>query len=80
MEKLLFYWKIKFTPSLCQTKYVAIIIDMKVIEWTLYFCFVKIVYMIVGEYEQRAVYKRYNVVDNGPGSVLETSGVIYRVK
>ena len=22
--------------------------------------------MIVGEYEQRAVYKRYNVVDNGP--------------
>ena len=33
--------------------------------------------MIVGEYEQRDVYKRYNVVDNGPDSVLETSGVIY---
>ena len=40
---------------------------------------VKIVSMIVGEYKQRAVYKRYNVVGNGPRSVLETSGVIYRV-
>ena len=36
--------------------------------------------MIVGEYEQRAVYKRYNAVDNGPDNVLETSGAIYRVK
>ena len=27
--------------------------------------------MIVDEYDQRAVYKRYNVVDNGPDSVLE---------
>ena len=37
-------------------------------------CFAK----IVGEYEQRAVYKRYNVVDNGSDFVLETFGVIYR--
>ena len=37
----------------------------------------KIVGMIVGEYVQRAVYKRYNVVGNGPDSVLETSSVIY---
>ena len=29
--------------------------------------------MIVDEYDQRAVYKRYNVVDNGPDSVLELS-------
>ena len=26
--------------------------------------------MIVGEYDQRAVYQCYNVVDNGPDSVL----------
>ena len=32
--------------------------------------------MIVGVHERRAVYKRYNVVDNGPDSVLETSGAI----
>ena len=38
-----------------------------------------IVCMIVGEYEQRAVYERYNVFGNGPNSVLETSGVIYHV-
>ena len=36
--------------------------------------------MFVGEYEQRAVYKRYYVVDNDPDSVLETSGAIYPVK
>ena len=43
-------------------------------------CFAKIVRMIVGEYEQRAFYKRYNVhvVGNGPDSVLETSGATYR--
>ena len=35
--------------------------------------------MIVGEYEQRAVYKRYNVVGNGPDSVLETFGAFDRV-
>ena len=46
---------------------------------TQYFCFAKIVRMIVGEYEQRAVYKRYTVVGNGLDSVVETSGVIYRV-
>ena len=34
----------------------------------------KIVCMIVGEYEQRAVYKGYDVVGNGPVIVLETSG------
>ena len=33
--------------------------------------------MVVGEYEPRAVYKRCNVVGNGPDSVLETSGAIY---
>ena len=27
----------------------------------------------VDEYEQRLVYKRYHVVDTGPGSVLQTS-------
>ena len=32
--------------------------------------FSKIVLVIVGEYEQRAVYKRNNVVGNGPDSVL----------
>ena len=37
----------------------------------------KIVCVIVGEYEQRAVFKRYNVVDNGPGNVFQTFGVIY---
>ena len=31
----------------------------------------QIVRIIVGEYEQRAVHKRYNVVGNGPNSVLE---------
>ena len=35
--------------------------------------------MIVGEYEQRAVYKRYNVVGSGPDSALETPGTIHRV-
>ena len=34
--------------------------------------------VIVGEYEQRAVYKRYNVVDNVPDCVLKTSGAIHR--
>ena len=32
--------------------------------------------MIVGEYNQRAVYKRDNVVGNGPDNILETFGVI----
>ena len=35
--------------------------------------------MIVGEYEQSVVYKRYDVVGNGPDCVFETSNVIYRV-
>ena len=35
--------------------------------------------MEVGEYEQRAIYKRYNVVGNGPDSVLETCHAIYYV-
>ena len=35
--------------------------------------------MIVGECEKRTVYNRYSVVSNRPGSVLETSGRIYRV-
>ena len=35
----------------------------------------KILHMIVGEYEQRAVYTCYNVVGNGH----ETFGVIYSV-
>ena len=39
---------------------------------TLYFCFAKIVRMFVGEYEQRAVYTRCNVVSYGPDNVLET--------
>ena len=39
----------------------------------------KIVRMIVGEYEQRAIYKRYNVLGNGHHSVLETTGGISRV-
>ena len=42
-------------------------------------CFAKIFRMIVWEYEQIAVHKRYIVVGNGPDSVLETSGAIYRV-
>ena len=46
---------------------------------TLHFCFSKIVRMILGEYDQRAVYKRYNVVGNGPDSVLDILGAIYRV-
>ena len=33
-----------------------------------------IVAMTVGELENRAVYKRYNVVNSGPDSVLETLG------
>ena len=41
--------------------------------------FEKIVRIIVGEYEQREVYKRCNVVDNGPDRVLETYGAICRV-
>ena len=44
---------------------------------TLYFCFAKIVPMIIGEYEQRALYKHYDVVGNGPDSVLLTFGAIY---
>ena len=32
--------------------------------------------MIVGDFEQRAVYKRYNVVGNRLDSVLETSVLI----
>ena len=40
---------------------------------------VKIVRMLVGEYEQRTVYKRFNVASNGPDSVLETSGAIDHV-
>ena len=35
--------------------------------------------MIVGENEHGAVYKRYDVVGNGPDSVLETSSAIFRV-
>ena len=35
--------------------------------------------MTVGEYEQRAVYKRYNVVDNSPDCVLGTAGVIKHI-
>ena len=35
--------------------------------------------MTVQKYEQRAVYKRYDVVGNGPDSVLESSGAIHRV-
>ena len=38
-----------------------------VVMWgTLCFCFAKISCMILGEYDQIAVYKCYNVVDNGP--------------
>ena len=44
----------------------------------IYFCFAKIVCMIVGEFDQRAVYKRSNVIGNDPDSALETSGAIYR--
>ena len=33
---------------------------------TLYFCFAKNIRMMVGEYEHKAVYKRYNIVGNGP--------------
>ena len=36
--------------------------------------------MILGEYEQTAVYKRYNVVGNGSDSVLETSGATFDAK
>ena len=43
------------------------------------FCFSKIVRMIVGEYEQRAVCKSYSAVGNGPDSVPESSDAIYRV-
>ena len=32
--------------------------------------------MTLGEYEQRAVYKRYNIVGNDPDSVLETFPVV----
>ena len=37
--------------------------------------------MIVDEYEQRAVFKRYNIVGNDPDSVdlPETPSAIYRV-
>ena len=45
----------------------------------LYFCFAKIAGIIVDEYEQRAVYKRYDVISNGPDSVLETSGTTCHV-
>ena len=34
-------------------------------------------FKMLGEYEQKAVYKRYNVVGNDPDSVLETSCWIY---
>ena len=34
------------------------------------------VYTIAGEYKQRSVSKRYNIDGNGPGNVLEISGVI----
>ena len=45
----------------------------------LYVCFAKVARMIVGEYEQRSVNKRYNVVGNGPDSVLAISSAIYCV-
>ena len=48
--------------------------------WNIYFCFAKIICMIVDEYKQRAVYKRYNLVGNIPDSVLKTSGAIFHVK
>ena len=35
--------------------------------------------MTVGDYEQRAVYKRYDVVGNGPDTVLKTSAAIHRI-
>ena len=35
--------------------------------------------MIVGEYDQRTVYKRYNVVGNGTDSVHKKSGAIYSI-
>ena len=38
----------------------------------------EIIHMIVCGYEQRADYKRYNLVGSGPDSVLETFGAIYR--
>ena len=34
---------------------------------------------MVGKCEQREIYKRYKLVGYGPHSVLETSGVIYRI-
>ena len=43
------------------------------------FCFADFFRMIVGEYEQRAVYKRYNVFGNGSNSVLKTFLAIYLV-
>ena len=43
----------------------------------LYFCSAKFARMIVGEYEQTAVYKRYNVVGNVADIVLETSCVTF---
>ena len=36
-----------------------------------------IVRIIVGEYEQTAVYKRCNVVGKGPDSVLETASATF---
>ena len=36
--------------------------------------------MIVGEYEQWAVYKYHNVVSNGPDNGLETYGAMFNPK
>ena len=41
------------------------------VRGTQYFCFIKIVDIIVGEYEPRVVYKRYNVVGNGRAVYLK---------
>ena len=39
---------------------------------TLYICLAIFLRVISGEYEQREVYKRYNIAINGPDSVGET--------
>ena len=41
--------------------------------------FAKIVCIIAGEYEQGGVHKRYNVVGNGPDTVVETSGAVFSI-
>ena len=41
------------------------------VRGTQYFGFIKIVDIIVGEYEPRVVYKRYNVVGNGRAVYLK---------